>query len=294
MRLSAIGLSLAIDLAVASTASAQAPQPLDESMLGEAGESCRARADCKQGLKCIDNVCVDPREGETCGATSDCGGWLRCIDKVCRRPGATPAPAPVPAPVAAPAPVPVPVPAPAPAPGSPEVGAPPPLEPTGRRWMDFTLDDEIHAYAGLTFAPGVFLGLDYGTGQTSPAYGSFFFALRGGVLFGRTALELEISPVTWIPILPAGGGAFNLNLSIGTYNQLVEGVYWPTRFGVGLQYLPNASQALFLSRLDLLGVAFNVGHVLIDFHVPSFRFTTEFDQIGTFNWLFGAGASYVF
>ncbi|MCA9625520.1 MAG: hypothetical protein KC731_41145, partial [Myxococcales bacterium] len=97
MRLSAIGLSLAIDLAVASTASAQAPQPLDESMLGEAGESCRARADCKQGLKCIDNVCVDPREGETCGATSDCGGWLRCIDKVCRRPGATPAPAPVPA-----------------------------------------------------------------------------------------------------------------------------------------------------------------------------------------------------
>lgn len=160
--------------------------------------------------------------------------------------------------------------------------------------MDFEIGDGIHPYAGLTMAPGVFLGLDYPSGATTGAFGSFMFSLRGGVMFGSTVLELELSPMTWVPVLDSGSTTLNLNLSIGSYNQLVEGVYWPTRFGVGLQYLEASSQTLFQTRLDMIGVAFNIGHVLIDLYVPSFRFTTEFDQFGTFNWLFGAGASYVF
>jgi hypothetical protein len=42
--------------------------------LGAAGESCRARSDCAEGLRCVDNVCtVLPAEGETATAPSTGG-----------------------------------------------------------------------------------------------------------------------------------------------------------------------------------------------------------------------------
>src|SRR5438067_1654300 len=51
--------------------------------VGGPGESCRARSDCKTGLKCVQQTCVDEHEGQTCGATSDCGGELKCIKNKC-------------------------------------------------------------------------------------------------------------------------------------------------------------------------------------------------------------------
>jgi hypothetical protein len=75
--------------------SAAAP---DESQLGAPGESCRARADCKSGLQCIEGACRDPHEGQACGATPDCGGVLRCVDHVCRSQATYAAPPPTGAP----------------------------------------------------------------------------------------------------------------------------------------------------------------------------------------------------
>jgi hypothetical protein len=297
-----LGPWLVAGAAAAQPAATATSEPVDESLRGDTGESCRARIDCKTGLKCIDQVCVDPLEGQSCQASADCGARLRCVDRLCVRPSAVPAPIPVPVPTPAPEPAPAsptepPLPGP-PTPAPPDAGSdaepPAPLEPVDQGWMSFTPGDGVHPYAGVTFAPGVFLGLDYASGATTGAFGSFLFAFRGGVMFDRTALELEISPMTWVPVLNAGTTTLNVNLSVGTYNQLADGVYWPTRFGLGLQHIGAASETLFQTRLDLIGVAFNIGHVLVDFYAPSFRFTTEFDQLGTFNWLFGAGGAYVF
>lgn len=59
-----------------------APAPvIDEAMLGGPGESCRARADCQSGLRCIDATCVDEREGTSCQTGAECGS-LKCIDNV--------------------------------------------------------------------------------------------------------------------------------------------------------------------------------------------------------------------
>lgn len=65
-----------------------------DSSLGDVGESCRARADCRAGLKCVNAVCAAPqlasKEGQACEATSDCSsdGSLRCVAKVCKPRGA--------------------------------------------------------------------------------------------------------------------------------------------------------------------------------------------------------------
>lgn len=64
-----------------------------DSLLGDVGESCRARSDCRTGLKCIASQCAAPavvipqtKEGHACEATADCSsdGSLRCVSKVCK------------------------------------------------------------------------------------------------------------------------------------------------------------------------------------------------------------------
>jgi hypothetical protein len=72
-----------------------------DSALGDVGESCRARSDCRSGLRCVNAQCAAPvaqtKEGQACEATSDCSadGSLRCVARVCRMRGAVSmAPAP--------------------------------------------------------------------------------------------------------------------------------------------------------------------------------------------------------
>lgn len=90
-----------------------------DSLLGDVGESCRARADCRTGLKCINSQCTAPavvvpqtKEGQACEATADCSsdGSLRCVAKVCKVRGGSSSNAtfspPPPPPVVAPAYVP--------------------------------------------------------------------------------------------------------------------------------------------------------------------------------------------
>lgn len=72
-----------------------------DSALGDVGESCRARSDCRSGLRCVNAQCAAPvaqtKEGQACEATADCSadGSLRCVARVCRMRGAVSmAPAP--------------------------------------------------------------------------------------------------------------------------------------------------------------------------------------------------------
>lgn len=67
-----------------------------DASLGDVGESCRARSDCRAGLKCVNSMCTAPlaatKEGQACEATADCSsdGSLRCVAKVCKVRGAAP------------------------------------------------------------------------------------------------------------------------------------------------------------------------------------------------------------
>jgi len=256
------------------------------------GESCRRKNDCKAGLKCVQHTCTDPHEGETCGATADCGGELKCINQTCTSGAAasTTAPAKTPAKEAEGA-----------AAGAGENKAAP--QASGGDWIHFRTDDGgTHPFIGIT-GPMSGFGIAGLTGGGGSNFGAVtttvLFAFEAGiVLGGHHELALEITP--FFTAMPDGGAVFEMNASYGYLIPIAEHVSWPLRFGAGIMAgpSPNAKDmAWFEARADLVGVQIDVGHVLIDLHLPSFRyFVTDNSGITShiLNWDFGLSLAYAF
>ncbi len=256
------------------------PQPQPTAPLGGAGESCRARADCKADLKCMNQVCTDQHEGETCGATSDCGTELKCINSKCTSPGgAHPAHA-----------------------GGGDVGS--------SEWMKFTpTDGAIHPYVGITVGGGFDTGGVSGFvgGGFNTFDGAFLFALEGGIVMGNHQLSLEISPFTYIVDGKGNGPVFE---ALASYAYLIPlttmgdlHFFWPIRFGAGILAGGDNSGdlAYFQMRADVLGVALHAGHAMVEFHLPTFRFALtdkgalgQHEQLYALDWIFGITAGYAF
>jgi hypothetical protein len=266
------------------------------SSVGGPGESCRARSDCKAGLKCVQQTCVDEHEGQSCGATSDCGGELKCIKNKCTS-GASSG-------------------------GGGSGGGGGGGSGGGgsgggggggggggsdagvQEWMRFKLEG-LHPFVGLTWAggpavPGVTGNL---AGGFNFADGAFLFGLNGGLFIDKHQLLFEISPFTFVFDARARGPAFQMNGNYAYFIPLHEAdtvsVYWPLRVGVGMMAGADntGGLAFFQARADVVGVALKIGHVMLDFHVPSFRYLVT-DRFGTqghwLEWLIGMSASYVF
>jgi hypothetical protein len=239
------------------------PAPPPETQLGGPGESCRARADCRTGLKCVSSVCRDEREGTTCGSTAECGGELKCVQNVCtsQTPGALPG-----------------------------YGGPQPDE--GESWTAFEIGKGMNPFVGITVAGGPAMGLLLGGGGTSDVEGSFLFALRGGVVSGKTEFGIELSPMTFLYVT-AADPSFQVNAFIGYYAQIADRLYWPLRIGAGMAAANTPGDRVFFqARADLVGVMYNVGHLMLELHAPTYRFATEFQDLGLFIWDVGLSASY--
>jgi hypothetical protein len=262
-------------MVVASSSFAQdAPQNL-----GAAGESCRARSDCKGGLRCVNQVCTDEHEGQTCAATSDCGE-LRCIQNKCTTPAA-----------AAHAST-----ATASSSGDASMDA----------WMKFNpFDGNLHPYAGITGAGGFgtagVTGNTLFTGGFNTFDGTAMFALEGGLYSGQHQASFEVAPVTYVwDAKAAPGPVFEMTANYAYFIPLADHIYWPVRFGIGMMAGPNSNAlglAFFEVRADLIGAAFQFGHVVVDLHLPSFRYMIT-DKSGIqahfLHWLFGVTVGYAF
>jgi hypothetical protein len=281
--------------------------------LGGPDESCRARTDCKPGLKCVGNKCMDPHEGESCAATPDCGTQLKCIDKRCVSPNAPTSPPAEshPAPQHE-----------RPPPRLPERVKPRPNEDEARNeaawraWLQFPLTG-LHPFVGLSVGLGAVNG-GY-TGASGSLWGTgadaaFDLAIRGGIFVNHHELALEISPFTYIwdfqGLGQTTGPAFKVDATYAYFVQLTHGdkvrLYYPLRGGLG-SFLggANTGNNVFVeARADLVGMAMKVGHVMIDLHAPSFRYALtngNFAQLSglrltqhLLTWVFGLSASYVF
>lgn len=268
--------------------------------LGGPGESCRARPDCKTGLKCLDNKCIDEHEGQSCGATPDCGTELKCIDNHCVNPNA------------------------------PRTKTKPKdnQEPVGgkkweqedednaapsaamQEWMHFALKG-VHPFVGLTFAVGAVNGgytTTKGSAWGSGADGGLVLAVRGGVFINRHEIALEIAPMTYVWDFQAPGPAFAVGATYAYFIPLTQGetvrLYYPLRAGVGtfLGGANTGSNVFFEARADLVGLGMKIGHVMLDAHLPSFRYALTkgfFAGVGdatqhVLSWYFGFSASYIF
>ena len=287
-------------VAAIAVALLMAPQLARAQALGEAGESCRARSDCVEGLRCIENTCQES-SAPGCTDDSECEGGEVCSDGACvgardeEAAGGTAA-------------------------TGESAGEASDGDETGEgdgdeeqdesagsgRWADFRLGG-THFIGGLTFAPGLTGFWPYG--GDLPVWASFFFALKAGVLFNRTELSVELAPVTWVwDFDPRNntssrvlGHSYEGNLNslsflvnIGGYIRLADNVYWPFRFGLGLSAHELPLENVYMQgRLDLIGIVYHYGHLMFELNLPSIRFHSEFQNIGIWGWLFTLTISYV-
>jgi hypothetical protein len=226
----------------------------------------------------VSQLCTDEREGQTCGATSDCGGELRCISGKCTTPtGVSHS-------------------------GGGGVGS--------DEWMKLRLDDgNLHPFIGVTIGGGfdTFGITGNGTGVINGNFGTFdgafLFALNAGVFIGNHQLTFEVAPYTFLFDGKADGPAFEMSGSYAYYVPIATGgllhLYYPLRLGIGMMAGANNTfdLAFFQIQADVLGAAIQLGHVIIDMHLPSFRYNiTDKDgtQVHFLDWVFGTTLSYVF
>ncbi len=212
--------------------------------------------------------------GESCRARADCEANLVCMDHTCVDPNHPPPPKSPPAPA-------------------------------------FELRG-LHAFVGLAVRGGpAWLVTNIGgvTAHDPNLAGSFAFALRAGVFANRNELAVELSPFTDLAYrnlpLYLTGPAFAASFTYGYYAPLYEGtnvgVYWPLRVGVGVLAGGNNTSGLayLQGRLDLIGFAVRVHHVMFGVDLPSFRylFTPLPGGAGTvhvFAWRGGVTFEYLF
>ena len=249
----------------APTASPATALVADASLLGGPGESCRARSDCQAGLRCFEGACRDERQGMTCGATVDCGGVLRCMDNVCVNPNA--------------------------------VEAARWAGDGGGTWSDFKLEG-VHGFVGVDIAGGPSMPLHYETGDTLDVAGSVLFAIRGGMTFGAGEVGVEFSPMTFLPYADDSvypDPSLQVLTYVGARLPIAGNFHYAMRFGLGVVAVNTPSdEVVFQQRFDLLGFGFNIGHLVLDFHLPSFRHLTDFENGSMFLWQTGVATTYVF
>lgn len=257
------------------------PSSARADLLGGPGESCRSENDCKVGLKCIQLTCVDAREGKACASTGDCGGDLKCIKNACTSPAGP----------------------------TPRGQSSPPQsstdDQTPSQWMQFRLGG-THPFVGMVWIGGPTIGgvVSSPNRFDNSVQGSFLFAVRAGVFIDRHELAIELSPMTYAYYHTAGvkvDPAFQVNATYGHFLLLKEmgsvSLYWPLRFGFGTFFGNTGGDVFFQLRADLVGLAVRIGHLMLDFHAPSYRYgltSVRGDTGMLFTWEIGAGVSYVF
>jgi len=171
-----------------------------------------------------------------------------------------------------------------------------------KEWMDFELRG-FHPFVGVGLMGGPTLPFVADAGKPGKVDGSFLFALRGGFFAGRNEFSLELSPMTYVVTTQAPGPSFQLAFNFTGYVPLLEGpkldVFWPLRVGYGVVAANTYQNAAYMQlRIDILGAAFRIGHVMIDLALPGFRYLySPSSPTGNgmfFSWMIGAQTSYIF
>jgi hypothetical protein len=185
---------------------------------------------------------------------------------------------------------------------------------TTSEWMRFDSFSGVRGFVGI----GMMGGPSWvSIGSGSGVVGTFLAAIRGGVLIGPHELAVEAAPFTDLIALSPATPVFEANATYGYRIKLHSSggvtVTYPLRIGGGLLAggSNTAGRIYPQLRADVVGLGIVVGHVAIDLHAPSFRWSfVEGSAICTsslqgticgstplyhiLTWDFGATASYVF
>jgi hypothetical protein len=175
----------------------------------------------------------------------------------------------------------------------------------GEGWMNFELKGP-HPFVGIGLNVGAEMPFLADRSRKGDVGGQFAFALRGGLYTGLNRIAVELSPMTYLigasngaTLGPSFAVAFHYTGFIPLHETPTFGVYWPMGVGFGAIAGNIPTNAAFMNlRIDLIGLAFRIGHVMLDFSLPSFRYIyapgTSNGNTMFFSWLPGVNAEYVF
>lgn len=174
---------------------------------------------------------------------------------------------------------------------TPKDDAPAPATPGAEpAWADYSIDG-THGFVGVGLGPGASGFWTYK--QKVIAKPEFLFALRGGLLFDRAEIGIELAPVTWVPDFE-GKPILSFLVSVGGLPALGEHVFWPLRFGLGLAGVNTPNDAVLMQgRVDLIGLAYQYGHLLFELDLPSTRFASDLKTYGIWSWVGNLAVSYL-
>jgi hypothetical protein len=235
-------------------ASAEAALRL-RTVVGGIGETCRARSDCGEGLKCVANVCQDERQGQACQADTDCGTRLACIDAVC---AVRPKPS-----------------------GGAEAERPSKgLEGT-RAHLGVMLG------GGPTHTDRTFLGVE-GSLLFSIKGGVLLDRSELGLEFSPASFVLAFDPDVPLVQLNAYVG-YHIPLA----GPVSWPMRFGAGFSHFAPASGRSDDITLEGRADLVGASILVDPILIDIFLPSFRVNTDLSRAHFFTYVFGAGASWL-
>ncbi len=241
----------------------EGPAPVStpqEDLLGGPGESCRARADCQRGLKCIEAMCIDEREGTTCQTSAQCGP-LKCIENICT--------------------------------SGIKTNRSEDDEADEPGWMNFKFGKGVHGLVGWSIVGGPSGFIDTELGGFDYIAPSWAWELNLSLLMRRFEFGLHFSPVTFKMSEYEDDTQLSMLFTVGGYIPLTKRVSWPMRFGAGFVAVNVPVQPQF--EFDLIGAAIHVGHLTFEIEAPSFRsvLLLDYSEI-MLGWHFGLKTSYVF
>ena len=199
-----------------------APAPAKQKPAGgQVGESCRSRADCHTGLRCVQQVCRSIHEGAACQGDAQCPDQLVCLQNRCASrfsAAATPTAAAAAAPDQ-------------PAPAGPKAVADSEIRLTGTHLIvGASLGGGMTYWKvnNLTFNDPVLGEITQDLSTTKAALMIVNFHL--GIMFDRLELSFEAAPVTWMPIVDTGtlsrDPILSVLFNVGYFFHIKRDFYW--------------------------------------------------------------------
>lgn len=232
--------------------------------LGGAGESCTARSDCQEGLKCIAQTCQTEASASGGGSGDGSGSGGRSNGGGGSSSGGSSS-------------------------GGGGGGS------SGGGSGDMMADEleGLRAHMGIIFGGGP-------SHLDDPAdfvQGSLLFALKGGILIDRFEIGLEFAPATYVISFRPDVPSVHLNAYAGYHIPLYQSISWPLRLGIGFTtptFDGEALDTLLALRADLIGVSVLLAdQFLLDVHLPSWRINVDTQNDGAlFSYIFAIGASW--
>ena len=243
---------------------------------GGEGESCQARSDCQEGLKCIQNTCrkdappADAAGGAQAGTGSGGESDAGASDTAAAganggaSSGATSG-------------------------ASSDAGGD---ASSGEGILDRELEG-MRAHVGIIFGGGP-AHLDDPADQV---VGNLLFSFKGGLLLDRAEFGLEFAPATYVTSFNPDFPSVHLIAYGGYHIPVYKSISWPLRLGIGFTtptFRGEAGDTVLALRADLIGVsALLADQVLLDVHLPSWRINIDPDRSAAFfSYILGVGVAW--